>query len=178
MPQTQYPRQSFPRKPVTPLQQLKKAIQRAQENGVKVAMVGKILATGQPCYLVPSQTLEGMHHVVSRAPDGSLQCDCLFYREKHGVCAHRAAAFLFLQDQANKPKLTESVTLPAYQLSKTPISEELANMAQPIATSQPAVKKITPAAAPVPASVVASLGPQVADAWEAYQDSRRNGDWE
>jgi hypothetical protein len=62
-----------------------------------------ILATGEQGWLVPSQSVPGMHHVVSRSTSGSLQCDCYYSSQRGKVCAHRACVFLFLKGQPKAP---------------------------------------------------------------------------
>ncbi len=86
------------RKPQTPQQQLSKAIDRAQADKITVAGEGK-LVDGRRFWLVASQSVQGMHHVVTQQGK-SLACDCI-YSTMHGkVCVHRAAVYLSLRDAA------------------------------------------------------------------------------
>jgi hypothetical protein len=87
------------RKPQTSAEQLQAAIARAQALGLKVYATCKILATGAQGWLVPSQSVPGMCHVVSRAETG-LQCDCYASAKLGQVCTHRAVVYLHLKAQA------------------------------------------------------------------------------
>jgi hypothetical protein len=88
-----------PRKAQTPAEQLQAAIARAQALGLSVYAACTILATGEQGWLVPSQSVPNMCHVVSRAETG-LQCDCYASAKLGQVCTHRAVVYLHLKAQA------------------------------------------------------------------------------
>jgi hypothetical protein len=170
MPTTQY-RKSTSKKPATPQQQLDAAIKRAQDEGLKVFATCKILATGEQGWLVPSQSVPGMHHVVSRTASGSLQCDCFYSAQRGKVCAHRACVFLFLKEQ-NK-------NTPQAQPQQTGSSED---SAQPVAAPSPQAPTATLGVAKPTATpqgvLAANTAPKITlpdDAWGRYQDARMRG---
>jgi hypothetical protein len=91
-----------PLKAMAPAEQLKVQIERAKAQNVHVVIVGKVLATGAPCWIVPSQSkaLESLHHIVTCAQNGSLVCDCWACQKDNLVCIHRATSPL---PPAHKP---------------------------------------------------------------------------
>lgn len=108
-----YTRAQGARKPATPQQQLQRAIERMQEArkegaDLRVIAVGKVLATSQPVYFVPSQTVVGMWHAIVQTESG-LACDCFYSKERHQVCVHRAVVYEHLKGQpkaAPAPKIS------------------------------------------------------------------------
>jgi hypothetical protein len=194
MPTTTYQRKQYNRKPATPQQQLAKAIERAQAEGLKVYATCKILATGEQGWLVPSQSVPGMMHVISRSASGSLACDCYYSSQQHKVCAHRACVFLFLKGQPKAqpaPKINTvmvSCVIGEHEnchIDGCSCSCHKANKNAPKAAPAPAPAQTvvsTPPAQPQqtktpPASVLVSSGPSVADRWGDYQDARLRN-WE
>ncbi len=200
MPNTPY-RKFSPKKPATPQQQLEAAIARAQAEGLKVFAICKILATGERGWLVPSQSVPGMCHVVSRAANGSLQCDCYYSSQRGKVCAHRACVYLHLKSQPAEPgrgcidcgyvckldkngRCEQCAMAPAPRLPVQPTSSEAS--ARPVAISSPDAPTAPSATLGVsrptqtPQGVlVAATTPQVGisdeDAWGRYQDARMRG---
>lgn len=117
MPTTSYPREPRTRKPLSPTQQLAAAIKRveaglAEGRDYRVTAQGKRLDTGERFYCVPSDSekLRGLWHIITVKADGHLDCDCLYSREKHLVCSHRATVYLFLKAKAAAEK---AATAPA-----------------------------------------------------------------
>ncbi len=92
----------------TPQQQLARAIQNAQANGLHVIGRGIMKADGSPFWLVPSQSVIGMCHVVKKAADG-LRCDCFYSAQRGRVCAHRAAVYLHLKAEAEARQATAAI---------------------------------------------------------------------
>jgi hypothetical protein len=112
-------RKPYARKNASPQQQLNAAIDRAQANNVTVAGAGTF-ADGRRFWLVASQSVQGMHHVVSQHGK-SLECDCIYSQMQHKVCVHRAAVYLFLRDQAVQ---AASEARAAAQPAPAPASQE------------------------------------------------------
>ncbi len=150
MQQTSYHRKGAPRRAQTPEQQLASAIDRAERDHITVAGSGT-LADGRKFWLVASQSVQGMHHVVTQHGK-SLQCDCIYSQMQHKVCVHRAAAYLFLRAAA---------------IAAVNEAREVASQA-PVEKSAPLVAKPQPAA-PARSSTPVTPAP---DAWDAYQDAR------
>jgi hypothetical protein len=92
-------RKPYARKNASPQQQLNAAIDRAQANNVTVAGAGT-LTNGKPFWIVASQSVPGMMHVVQQTGK-SLQCDC-FASQNGKVCVHRAATYLYLTGKAKE----------------------------------------------------------------------------
>lgn len=179
MPQTQYrkpyTRAQGARKPQTPQQQLQRAIERLAESrkegaDLRVIAIGKVLATGQPVYFVPSQTVVGMWHAIVQTETG-LACDCFYSKERHMVCVHRACVYEHLKSH---PAQQHEKPAPAQ-----PVENKNTPPAQPQDPQQP-LKVSQPTSTPE-GVLVAATAPNIAisadDAWERYQDARRNGDF-
>jgi hypothetical protein len=173
-----YQRKQYNRKPASPYQQLMAAIERMQESrkegaDLRVIAIGKVLATCQPVYFVPSQKVPGMWHAVIQTKEGGLACDCYYSKEQHKVCVHRACVYEHLKAQPAQPGKINPASSPRGDAAAPAPTASVVS-----AAPAPPQQTQTPPAQPVPASVAVSSGPSVADRWEAYQDSRRNGDWE
>ncbi len=139
----QYQKSPTARKPYarkqTPQQQLAAAIDRAQASNVTVAGAGT-LANNKPFWIVPSQSVVGMHHVVTQVGK-SLQCDC-FAAQNGRVCVHRAAVYLYLTSKAKEAvNQARAVATAPVKSARPPVDQEApqapANMARCVDCAQP-----------------------------------------
>src|SRR5690242_14123900 len=104
---TSYSRKLYARKAQdnSPAAQLARAIENAQKNNVRVIGQGTMRNDGSKFYICPSQSVEGMCHVVKVAKTG-LECDCYYSSQRGKVCAHRAAVYLHLKASPAPAKQT------------------------------------------------------------------------
>src|SRR5262249_48804658 len=91
---------------------LQAAIKNAQANNVHIIGQGVMRADGAKFFIVPSQSVEGMCHVVKLTGAG-LACDCYYSSQRGKVCAHRAATYLHLKAQAEAAKKPAPKAQPA-----------------------------------------------------------------
>jgi hypothetical protein len=114
-----YQKKAYQRKAQeTPYQQLQRAIEIAQEKGVHVIGHGTMKADGSHFWIVPSQSVEGMCHVVKKASNDTLSCDCYYSAQRGKVCAHRAAVYLALKAAPIAPSKPEMPRQPVKTMAQ------------------------------------------------------------
>jgi hypothetical protein len=158
MPNTSYRAKTrYASKPATPEQQLAAAIKRAKESNITVAGSGT-LADGRRFWIVASQSVEGMHHVVSEHGK-HLECDCFYDRMQHKICAHRAAVFLHLQAVAATAKASPTMSAIA--------DAAVQQAAAPAPAIKPTKENALPASATAPAPKASPVAGTPAYMWKS-----------